>query len=86
MNLKEELDKLADAEYQKFHSSLCPNVDNIIGVRLPKLREIAKKIAKEEPKEFLDTYECKYYEEKMIYGFKSRERVMICYLFLVHLY
>lgn len=68
MNLKEELDKLADAEYQKFHSSLCPNIDNIIGVRLPKLREIAKKIAKEEPKEFLDTYECKYYEEKMIYG------------------
>ena len=68
MNLRKELEKLADEEYREFHSGLCPNVNNIIGVRLPKLREIAKRIAKENPIEFLDTYNYEYYEEKMIYG------------------
>lgn len=68
MNLREELEKLADDEYRKFQSTLCPNVNGIIGVRLPKLRELAKKIAKENPIDFLDTYECEFYEEKMIYG------------------
>ena len=52
MNLREELFQLAEEEYKKFHSGLCPNIDNIIGVRIPKLRELAKKIAKENPKEF----------------------------------
>ena len=51
MNLREELEQLADEEYREFHSGLCPNVNNIIGVRLPKLREIAKRIAKEMDKE-----------------------------------
>ena len=59
---------LADEEYKKFHSGLCPNVNNIIGVRIPKLRELSKTISKENPIEFLNTYKCEYYEEKMIYG------------------
>ena len=41
-NLKDKLFELSDEKYKKFHSGLCPNIDNIIGVRLPKLREIAK--------------------------------------------
>ena len=45
-NLKDKLFELSDEKYKKFHSGLCPNIDNIIGVRLPKLREIAKEIAK----------------------------------------
>ena len=67
-NLRNKLYKLSDEEYRKFHSSLCPNVNNIIGVRIPKLRELAKTISKENPIEFLDTYKCEFYEEKMIYG------------------
>ena len=43
-NLKDKLFELSDEKYKKFHSGLCPNIDNIIGVRLPKLREIAKEI------------------------------------------
>ncbi len=42
-NLKDKLFELSDEKYKKFHSGLCPNIDNIIGVRLPKLREIAKR-------------------------------------------
>ena len=33
-----------DLKYKKFHSGLCPNTDNIIGVRVPVLRKIAKEI------------------------------------------
>ena len=68
IDLREKLYELADEKYKKFQSSLCPNVDDIIGVRLPDLRELAKNIAKEEPIEFLNTYKCEFYEEKMIYG------------------
>lgn len=66
--LRDTLYELADEKYKKFHSNLCPNIDNIIGVRIPKIREIAKNIAKDNAIDFLDTYKCEFYEEKMIYG------------------
>lgn len=67
-NLRKKLFELADDKYRKFQSSLCPNINDIIGVRIPKLREIAKEISKGNPKQFLDNYKCEYFEEKMIYG------------------
>lgn len=67
-NLRKKLYVLLDEEYRKFQISLCPNVNDIIGVRLPQLRELAKKIAKDNPIEFLDKYNPEYYEERMIYG------------------
>jgi len=57
-----------DKKYKEFHSGLCPNTDNIIGVRIPKLREIAKEIAKQNAKEFLQTIDTTYYETIMLYG------------------
>lgn len=67
-NLIEKLKELSDKKYKEFHGSLCPNTDNIIGVRIPKLREIAKQIAKENPEEFLKQIDTRYYETVMIYG------------------
>ena len=46
--VKNELSKNIDEKYQKFSSSLIPNVDNVLGVRLPVLRKIAKKIQNKE--------------------------------------
>lgn len=66
--ITEKLFKLSDKKYQEFHSGLCPNTDNIIGVRIPKLREMAKEIAKENPKEFLNRIDDTYYETVMLYG------------------
>ena len=66
--LRDELYKLKDEKYRKFQVGLCPNSDNILGVRMPRLRELAKKISKENGIEFLDTYIPEYYEEKLIYG------------------
>ena len=67
-NLREYLYEAVDEKYREFQNSLCPNVNDILGVRIPKLREIAKTIAKDNPIEFLEKYVCEFYEEKMIYG------------------
>lgn len=67
-NLREELLKIADEKYKRFQSGLCPNTEDIIGVRIPALRKIAKEISKEEGINFLKNYKPKFYEEKMIYG------------------
>ena len=37
-----------DPAYREFHSSLIPGADNILGVRIPQLRIMAKGLAKKE--------------------------------------
>lgn len=67
-NLRKNLYDLSDKEYKKFQTNLCPNVNDIIGVRLPKLRKLAKEISKDNPIDFLENYKVEYYEERMLYG------------------
>lgn len=67
-DILEKLYEMQDLKYKEFDSSLCPNVDNIIGVQVPKLRAIAKQLVKEEKKEYLELENIKYYEEKVIQG------------------
>ena len=38
MDLRNKLNELVDEEYKKFHSGLCPGINDILGVRLPQLR------------------------------------------------
>lgn len=67
--IREQLIKLSDEKYREFHSSLCPNTNNIIGVRIPKLRNFAKELLKEiDWKEFLNNAWNDYYEEIMLQG------------------
>lgn len=66
--IREQLFKMQDLKYKEFHSGLCPNVDKIIGVRVPVLREIAKKIAKTNYKEYLENAKEEYYEELLLQG------------------
>ncbi len=66
--IRQKLYKIQDLKYKQFHSSLCPNVDNIIGVRVPKLRMIAKELAKTNSKEYLELEDITLYEEKVIQG------------------
>lgn len=79
--IQKEILKLADEDYKKFHSSLCPNTDNIIGVRVPVLRDFAKNMYKTQNwKEYLK-FEPVYYEEKviqgMLIGFNTKEDIII---------
>ena len=66
--IREELFKLQDKKYKEFHSGLCPNTDNIIGVRIPELRNLAKKIAKEDFNTYLKNANNDYYEERLLQG------------------
>lgn len=46
--LRQKLEELADEKYKEFHKSLVPGLTNILGVRMPKIREVAKWAAKQE--------------------------------------
>ena len=66
--LREQLLNYEETEYKKFTSSLIPGANNILGVRIPLLRNIAKEIAKDSPLEFLNNTTEIYFEETMIKG------------------
>ena len=67
--IRTDLLGLQDKKYQQFHSSLCPGTDNIIGVRVPILRNYAKKLSKQENfKDYISFNKTVYYEEVMLQG------------------
>ena len=66
--IREQLFEKQDLKYKEFHSSLCPNIDKIIGVRVPELRKMAKKIAQQDYKNFLKQVKDEYYEELLLQG------------------
>jgi len=63
-----ELEKYSEEKYKKFTSALIPGIDNILGVRLPYLRRIAKEIAKGDWRYFLANSNEKYMEDTMLLG------------------
>ncbi len=64
--IRKELFALADDQFKEFAISLIPGCDNLIGVRIPQLRKIAKKIAKDNPIDYLDNANDIYFEETML--------------------
>lgn len=63
------LKSIKDEKYQEFHQNLVLNSKyQILGIRLPIMRKIAKEIAKNNAIDFLNIVEDKYYEEVMIEG------------------
>lgn len=65
--IRQDLFSMQDLKYKEFHGSLCPDMDNIIGVRIPKLREYAKELYKCNNLKDIKI-EDKYYEELVIQG------------------
>ena len=71
MNIKEELFVLQDVSYGDFQAKLVPNLprDLFIGVRVPEVRKLAKRLAKEpEASNFLSDLPHKYYDENILHG------------------
>lgn len=67
-----QLFALQDPEYKQFHSKLMPTIspEVIIGVRTPKLRKLARQIAKStEVERFIEQLPHHYYEENNLHGF-----------------
>lgn len=59
----------AESRLQEFNSGLIPGTDPIIGVRVPVIRELAKKIAKEDWRSYLAEAKDDSYEEIILQGF-----------------
>lgn len=66
--IREKLFEKQDLKYKEFHGKLCPNLDKIIGVRVPELKKIAKQIAKTDYKNYLKNAQDEYYEELLLQG------------------
>lgn len=64
LDIRQELFAAADPKYKAFHKKLIPDVqeDKIIGVRIPQLRKLGKKLES-------DDFAWDYYEEVMLHGF-----------------
>ena len=70
MNVINELQSLQDLKYRDFQSKLIPNVDKstIIGVRMPDLRKLSKKIDEKQAQIFMEDLPHTYYEENMLHS------------------
>lgn len=70
-DIRKLLFQYQDLDYRKFYSKLIPNVDinNIIGVRIPVIKKLAKSLMKEPDIEyFLNDLPHKYYDENNLHG------------------
>ena len=68
MDIKAELTALADADYRRFSAKLLPPGTNLIGVRLPQMRALAKRIAAEDWRGWLAAAGDDTFEEVMLQG------------------
>ena len=67
--VEDKLIQLADVKYKEFHSGLCKGMKTeLLGIRVPVLREYAKELYKEYPLEELGKIGEEYYEEVMLKG------------------
>lgn len=66
--IRKQIFELIDTDYQKFSATLIPTINNVLGVRLPELRKIAKNIVKGDWRAYLETAKDEYFEEVMLQG------------------
>lgn len=67
-DIRSQLFESVDEDYRLFQEKLIPNCENILGVRVPKLRVLAKTIAKQDWCLFLEKGSEQYYEEILLKG------------------
>ncbi|MDR0740429.1 MAG: DNA alkylation repair protein [Puniceicoccales bacterium] len=68
LEIKKQLYELTDRDYQKFSQKLNPDGKNILGIRLPNLRKIAKQIVKSDWETYLRTATDDSFEEILLQG------------------
>lgn len=68
LTIKEHLLKLSKDGNKPFSKMLNPGIDNVLGIRIPSLRELAKRIYKDDWKHYLETADTHYMEERMLTG------------------
>lgn len=68
LTIKENLLRLAEAGNKKFTESLHPGIENVLGIRIPALRQLGAQIAKDDWQSYLQTADTYYMEERMLQG------------------
>ena len=68
MTIREQLLEMAEPRYRDFTMPLMPGVRNVIGIRLPLLRKIAREIVRGDWRTYLAQAEELYFEERMLQG------------------
>ena len=69
-NITRELISASDEKYREFQSGLLPGINNVLGVRAPILKAIAKKYANTpEGDRFMSSLPHTYYDENMAHGY-----------------
>lgn len=68
LTIKEHLLLLAKEGNKTFTKSLHPGIEHVLGIRLPALRKLAKEIAKDDWRSYLQTADTYYMEERMLQG------------------
>lgn len=66
--LQARLRAMADPDYRAFHQKLVPEVDNLLGVRIPALRVLARELARGDWRGYLAAAGTDAYEEAMLQG------------------
>lgn len=66
--IKQEILNVAEKDYKEFSASLIPNINNVIGVRIPTLRQIAREVFKKYGEQCLIPCKTEFMEEIMIRG------------------
>lgn len=61
------LEKYIDPSYREFNRKLIPGVENILGIRIPVLRNIVKEMSEDEREVFLNSLPHNYHEENIMH-------------------
>lgn len=61
------LEKYIDISYREFNSKLIPGVENVLGIRIPVLRNIVKEMSEDEREVFLNSLPHNYHEENIMH-------------------
>ena len=65
---QQRLKALSEPKYREFATSLIPNTDNLLGVRIPTIRKLAKELAASDWKDYFSLNSNTYFEETMLQG------------------
>lgn len=65
---RQRLFELSDEGYRQFNIKLSPGIDNIIGVRAPEMKKLAKQLARDDWRSYFSLNEDKYFEETQLQG------------------
>lgn len=66
--IRAALEAKIDPAYREFSASLVPDTNDMLGVRLPELRRLAKRLARDNPEAYLSSASDASFEERLLQG------------------